>query len=143
MYVKDGVVLSDAGFSIGEGVDKITFPPRWLAYATPADLARYGIEVVPEPEVTEAPDALEARFDALIDARLDAFAQEKIYDNMDKARLAVLTTDYAGDGRTANAAYETTWTAAIALKADVRAGTLTPEQAVENLPELTWENHNV
>ena len=83
-------------------------------------------------------DQLEAAFAALVTARLDTFAQSKNYDTMDKARLAALSTEYAADGQAANAAYDATWTAAIALVPDVRSGELTPEQALEELPELAW-----
>jgi hypothetical protein len=57
---------------------------------------------------------------------------------MDKARLAAFSAEYAADGQAANAAYDSTWTAAIALVPQVRSGELTPEQAVERLPVLVW-----
>jgi hypothetical protein len=83
-------------------------------------------------------DEREAAFSALIEARMDAFALEKDYGTMDTARLAALSMEYAADGPIANAAYDTTWAAAIALIPKVRAGELTPEEAVAQLPALAW-----
>ncbi|MDR1241739.1 MAG: hypothetical protein LBM00_02985 [Deltaproteobacteria bacterium] len=91
--------------------------------------------LVPPPPT---PEQLEAAFEAAVSARLDVFAQEKGYDNMDKARLAALTSDYAADGQAANAAYNATWVAANVLKPQVRSGTLTAEQALSLLPTLAW-----
>jgi hypothetical protein len=85
-----------------------------------------------------SPDELEAGFSGLVTARLDAFAAQRQYDNITSARLAALSSDFTADGQTAQAAYDATWTAAIALMPDVRAGTKTPEQAVEELPALAW-----
>jgi hypothetical protein len=51
---------------------------------------------------------------------------------------AALSAEYAADGQAANAAYDQTWTAAIALVPQARSGELTPEQAVERLPVLAW-----
>jgi hypothetical protein len=85
-----------------------------------------------------APDDLEAAFSAAVTARLDSFAALKQYDSITSARLAALSEDFAADGQIAKAAYDSTWTAAIALMPDVRAGTLSVEQALEQLPALAW-----
>ena len=53
-------------------------------------------------------------------------------------RLAALSVEYAEDGRIANAAYDSTWRAALALIPSVRDGTLTPDEAIERLPEIKW-----
>ena len=58
---------------------------------------------------------------------------------MNKARLAALSSEYAADGRIANAAYDATWTAALALIPSVRDGTLSSEEAASQLPEIAWE----
>ena len=92
-------------------------------------------------EVNRSPDEREAEFSALVTARLETFAREKGYDTMDKARLAALSSEYQTDGQAAQAAYDATWTAAIALMGQVRAGTLTPEQALEELPALVWPSN--
>jgi hypothetical protein len=84
------------------------------------------------------PEELEAAFSALVTDLLDTFARQKQYDNIASARLAALSTEYTTDGQAANAAYDETWTAAIALVSQVRSGELTPEQAVEQLPALMW-----
>jgi hypothetical protein len=145
MYVKDGKQLYDNGFSLGEGEERITFPPRWLSLATDFDLARYGIEKLPDPEpapttpYVPTPDDLEHDFLGQVARRLDEFAREKGYDSMDKARLASLSDEYHEDGVIANAAYDSTWAAAIALIPDVREGTITPDEAIAQLPEIAWE----
>jgi hypothetical protein len=84
------------------------------------------------------PDELEARYAGLVTARLNAYAAQRQYDDIGAARLALLSPEYNADGVAAQAAYDATWTAAIALMAQVRSGALTPEQAVEQLPELAW-----
>jgi hypothetical protein len=86
----------------------------------------------------QSADAREAVFSALVTARLNDFAKQKQYDDIASARLAALSSDFSADGQAAQAAYDATWTAAIALMGQVRAGTLTPEQAVEQLPALVW-----
>jgi hypothetical protein len=93
-----------------------------------------------EPEQTpeELADKRAAVFNASVNARLDAFAGQKGYDNMVKARLATLTADYAADGAVANTAYNNTWTEAIALIPQVRSGELSVEQALSRLPALAW-----
>jgi hypothetical protein len=84
------------------------------------------------------PEELEAAFSALVTARLNAFAALKQYDDITSARLAALSSEFTADGQAAQAAYDATWTAAIALMPQVRNGELTPEQAVEQLPALAW-----
>jgi hypothetical protein len=141
-YLHDGRVLRDKGFSLGEGDERISFPPGWLARASSSDLAMYGIEHVPDPEptpVVPTPDQLEEDFKQRIDQRLEAFAKEKGYDTMDKARLAALSVDFSDDGRVANTVYGVTWTTAIALIPEVREGTLSIPDAVDQLPSLRWE----
>jgi hypothetical protein len=146
MYVKDGRKLYDRGFTLGKGDERVSFPPHWLSLASDDDLARYGIERLPDPEpapptppYVPTPDDLERDFTSRVEARLEDFARMRNYDSMDKARLAALSDEYAADGRIANAAYDTTWAAAIALISDVRDGTLTPEEAIGYLPEISWE----
>jgi hypothetical protein len=89
---------------------------------------------VPPPAPTA--DALEAQFKAAIDARLDAFAKAKDYDDILSARLA--SDDYEADGQIARAAWSAAWKAAIAIWEQVTSGALTIEQALEQLPALEW-----
>ena len=84
------------------------------------------------------PEELEAAFSALVTDPLDTFARQKQYDNIASARLAALSTEYTTDGQAANAAYDETWTAAIALMPDVRSGDLAPGEALKRLPALIW-----
>jgi hypothetical protein len=91
----------------------------------------------PEPD-PPSPEALESAFTNLVHWRLEAFARQRGYDSMDTARLAALSAEYSDDGRIANAAYDQTWTAALALIPDVREGTITPQEALARLPEIKW-----
>ena len=84
------------------------------------------------------PDQLEAAFSAAVTARLNDFALERQYDDITSARLAALSGEFAADGTIAQAAYDNTWTSAIALMPQVRSGELMPEQALEQLPALAW-----
>ncbi|MDR1396989.1 MAG: hypothetical protein LBJ14_04595 [Desulfarculales bacterium] len=84
------------------------------------------------------PEELSAAFTAAINVRLNAFAALRQYDDITSARLAALSADFAEDGHTAQVAYDTTWTAAIAIWEQVTSGDLTVEQALEHLPALTW-----
>jgi hypothetical protein len=115
--------------------DTHTSPARYIDALGPLpDGALLAAPVAPAP----TPDELEARFSGLVTARLNTFAAEKQYDDIASARLAALSADFAEDGKTAQAAYDSTWTAAIALMEQVRSGELTPEQAVDQLPQLVW-----
>jgi hypothetical protein len=131
-YRKDTLYVAATGeqYKIGEATDAGTYDgfgpiPAWLTATKP------------EPPAP-TPDQLEADFSGLVTARLNAWAAERQYDDINSARLAALTPEYAADGTTANAAYGTIWAAAIALMPQVRAGELTPGQAVEQLPALSW-----
>jgi hypothetical protein len=84
------------------------------------------------------PDELEARFSGMVTGHLNDFARQRQYDDITSARLAALSGEFAADGQAAQAAYDQTWTAAIALAPKVRSGELTPEQAIEQLPALAW-----
>ena len=96
-------------------------------------LAPYGLKVYPL-----TPEESSAAFTAIINARLDAFAAMKDYDNMDKARLAALGGAFQADGQVAQAAYDTTWTAAIAIWEQVTSGALPIDEALAQLPALAW-----
>ena len=82
---------------------------------------------------------LEAQFTTMVTDRLNAFAAEKQYDSITSARLARLAHSFEQDGWTANAAYDVTWKAAIELIPQIGDGTLTPEEALEQLPALAWD----
>jgi hypothetical protein len=94
--------------------------------------------VPPPPTEDELRAAREAEFNVAISARLNEFAKEKQYDDISAARLAALSVEYAADGQAAQAAYDQTWTAAIAMWEDVVSGAIAVEQALEQLPALTW-----
>jgi hypothetical protein len=95
--------------------------------------------VRPEPTEAELRAMREAEFNAAILSRLNAFAAEKQYDDINAARLAALSSEYAADGHAAQTAYDATWSAAIAIWEQVASGEITVEQAVEQLPALAWE----
>ncbi|MDR1397391.1 MAG: hypothetical protein LBJ14_06635 [Desulfarculales bacterium] len=95
-------------------------------------------EEPPPPPEPPSPEELSAQFTAAINARLNEFARAKDYDNMDKARLAAMGGSFQADGLIAQQAYDTTWTAAIAIWEQVTSGALTVDQVLEQLPALTW-----
>ncbi len=82
---------------------------------------------------------LEAQFSNAVTQHLNDFALQKQYDSIDTARLASLTTDFKSDGGIANQAYDSTWAKAIELMPNVMDATITVEDAVAQLPVLTWE----
>jgi hypothetical protein len=84
------------------------------------------------------PEEREVAFNAAVTARLNVFAAERQYDDITSARLAALSGEFTTDGAIAQAAYDTTWAAAIALMEQVKSGELTVEQALEQLPALVW-----
>jgi hypothetical protein len=94
--------------------------------------------VPPPPTDAELRAAREAEFNSAITARLNAFAALKQYDDISAARLAALSVVYAADGQTAQAAYDATWAAAITMWEQVASGEITVEQALVQLPVLTW-----
>ncbi len=85
-----------------------------------------------------SPDDLVQQFEAAVTRRLDDFAREKQYDNMDKARLASLTADFKADGDCANRLYDQVWTAAFALEDQIRVGALNVDDALAQLPAMIW-----
>jgi hypothetical protein len=101
--------------------------------------ASVSVEPVPPPPTDVELRAMrEAEFNAAITARLNAFAAQRQYDDISAARLAALSVEYAADGQAAQAAYDTTWSAAIAMWESVASGEITVEQAILQLPALTW-----
>ncbi len=84
------------------------------------------------------PDDLVRQFEEAVAARLDAFAREKQYDNMDKARLASQAPGFEDDGNHANETYSRVWLAAFPLIDQIRAGALTVNGALAQLPAMTW-----
>jgi hypothetical protein len=87
--------------------------------------------VPPPPTEDELRARREAAFNAAISSRLNAFAAEKQYDDIGAARLATMSAEYAADGQAAQAAYDATWSAAIAMWEQVASGAITVDQAIE------------
>jgi hypothetical protein len=121
--------------------------PYWLPGDTHTSPARYTEDLGPLPDGAlleqpaappPTPDVLEAQFNAAVTARLNSFAAERQYDDITSARLASLSTAFKADGEIAEAAYDSTWTAAIALMSQVRDGSLSVDDAVGQLPALVW-----
>jgi hypothetical protein len=110
------------------------------AYVSPAtaNIDDNGVITFTPPTEAELRARREAEFNAAISARLNEFAAEKQYDDISAARLAALSSEYAADGQAAQAAYDATWTAAIAIWEQVASGAITVEQATAQLPALTW-----
>lgn len=85
-----------------------------------------------------SPEEMLKQFEEAVSARLDSFAQEKQYDNMDKARLASLSADFKTDGDYANGVYDQVWLAAFALEEQIRGGSLSAAEALSRLPAVEW-----
>jgi hypothetical protein len=115
-------------------------PPRTMTVIGP--LPEGAVLVKPEPTEAELRTMREAAFNAAILSRLNAFAAEKQYDDINAARLATLSSEYAADGQAAQAAYDATWTATIAIWEQVTSGDLTIEAALAQLPALEWPEGN-
>jgi hypothetical protein len=93
-----------------------------------------------QPNDNEQQNWLQQGFEYLVRKRLNEFAQTKDYDEIVAACSYSTSTNatYAAEGQYCVDARDATWAAAIALVPDVRAGTLTPEQAIARLPALAW-----
>jgi hypothetical protein len=153
MYVKDGITLRDYGFSLGEGEDRVSFPPRWLSRATAEDLERYGIEFVPDPEPEPlpepppppppTPEEIQARLTMAIQRRLDEFAQTRNYDGILSACTYATSAiqKFRDEGQYAVEARDATWARAYEILAEVTAGEREIPGAQELfslLPHLEW-----
>lgn len=127
------------------------FHPSLLFVPVPGELGEYidgqytwaeGGFAEPEQGYTQAKrlKMFGERFTAAVNARLDQFAREKGYDDMSKARLAALGSEFAADGAVANAAYDATWAAALPLFGTLGNRPLADEVdiALDELPELIW-----
>jgi hypothetical protein len=92
-------------------------------------------------EAPEKPDEIVRQerataFEVEIAKRLADFARDRGWDGIDRA--LVQTGLFADDARQAQVAYDATWEAAFELLPDVEGGTLSVEDAVAQLPALTW-----
>jgi hypothetical protein len=119
----------------------VTESDQWYGEAAAWAAGNPGSVVVEQPPGFTPEELGEQRgtaFGNAINARFDAFAQAKGYDNMDKARLAVLTDAYKADGEVANAAYAATWKKALELWDEVVSGALPIGEALDELPALAW-----
>ncbi len=97
------------------------------------------IDMPTPPEVIETADDLEADLHTAVRMYLDGFARERGYDTIVMARQA--EGPFADDGVLANLAYDTTWTYILdnGLIDLVRAGTLTVQQVLDQLPPISWD----
>jgi hypothetical protein len=99
------------------------------------------LEYPPPPPPEPTPDEREAEFKSAVQQRLNAFAGEKDYNLGIAAAIAVSkdSSKYAADCAIMQAAYDHSWEAAYNLLPNVRSGEFTIEQALAQLPVLTWE----
>ncbi len=90
---------------------------------------------------TYLPVDIASDFNAAVTHYLDVWVQERGYDSIETAKQAATSTEFLSDGRAANAAYDAVWKYVIDnnLEAQVVAGTLTIDQAIAQLPVLSWE----
>jgi hypothetical protein len=80
------------------------------------------------------PDQLEQRFKGAVTARLNAYITARGWDTLD--RVLAQAGEFAADREIAQAAYDAQWSAAFALLPQVRAGEVSVEDALEQLPAL-------
>ena len=97
--------------------------------------------LAPSPET---PAQVQARMSAAIQARLDAFARERLYDGILSLCTYAASTDaaFAAEGQRGVDLRDATWRAAWAILADVLAGARavpTLEQLFSELPALEWD----
>lgn len=88
----------------------------------------------PEP----TPEENVEKFNQEINARLQAFAQEHDWDTIDNA--LVQSGTFINDAKTAQAAYDLIWNTAIALTPQILDGSLSLEDAINQLPVLIWDD---
>jgi hypothetical protein len=105
------------------------------AYAL-ANPSQVTIEQPPSLPSPPTPDEWEAAFIREVSARLLAFVKEKGWDSIDRALAQA--GEFKADAETAQAAYDATWAAALALLDQVGDGELTIEEAMAQLPALEW-----
>lgn len=93
-------------------------------------------EIVVQWSAKPTPEELKSQFNAEIDARLNAFSQERDWETID--RVLMQRGKFAYAAKIAQDAYDRTWDAAISLSPQVEAGTLTITDALVRLPALSW-----
>jgi hypothetical protein len=118
--------------TIAIGADDVTY--GWVVRDFPP----------PPPPPAKTPEQVQAEFSAAIQARLDGFAQERLYDSILSACTYATSTEqtFAAEGQRCVTLRDATWRAAWTILAEVQAGTRTaptPEELFDLLPDLTWE----
>ncbi len=88
------------------------------------------------PGELAGPDELVKEFEEAIAARLNAFAREKGWDNID--RVLNQKGVFADNASAAQKVYDDTWLAAFTLEEQIRAGTISVADALAGLPEMAW-----
>ncbi len=83
-----------------------------------------------------APDDLVKQFEAAVTQRLNTFALEKGWDNID--RVLNQKGAFANEATVAQKVYDEIWLAAFALEAKIRFGTISVDGALAQLPETRW-----
>lgn len=97
----------------------------------------------PEEVLAQQQTAIQAEFTTAVQARLDAFAQERGYDGIMSAASYATSTDpaFRAEGERAVALRDATWRACYGILADVLAGHRDVpmlEEVLAELPPLTW-----
>ena len=101
------------------------------------------VAVLPYTPPPPSPEQITAQFTALIQSRLDAFAQTRGYDGILSAATYATSAvaKFASEGRAAVTMRDTTWVTAATILADVQSGArpVPTWAAVEaELPVLEW-----
>jgi hypothetical protein len=117
--------------TIAIGADDVTY--GWVVRDFPP----------PPPPPAKTPEQVQAEFSAAIQARLDGFAQERLYDSILSACTYAASSDpaFAAEGQRCIELRDATWRAAYGILADALAGNR-PAPSIESLfdelPALTW-----
>ena len=137
-YAKDGSIESSANHQF-PGSQKVSFE---VVRGYDGKLYEKGKESVKTPEEVQA--EVQAEFTNTVQARLDAFAQTRGYDNIMSAcsYFGSANPRFKAEADRAITLRDTTWARCYEILAEVLAGareTPTLEALFAELPVLTWE----
>ena len=111
-------------------------PAEWTW--TDEDIIEVGGKLYLASDAPLQPDALETQFSAAIEGYLNQFAAQKYYDSIQNAMLMISSSEFTQDGKDAYAAYDDAWVTAISIMPQVLDGTLPIDEAMTQMPPLTW-----
>jgi hypothetical protein len=149
-FWKNGFYSDQIHFTTDENGEKIsTIPPDAVPvsdgeYAALLEAQSAGKQIVTGPDGAPVaqdpppptPDDQVKQFEQAVTASLEAFAQERGWDSLD--RVLQQTGAFAADAAIAQAAYDGIWQTAFPLIDQIRGETLTLDEALAQLPKPVW-----